>query len=98
MQNKILNHQEIQHKIKRIAYQIYEANVEENEIVIAGIDGGGLLFAKKIGEILQEITKAKITLCTVSMEKSNQVYSGVSTSIPEHGYRNKSFLLVDEVR
>ena len=97
MQNKILNHQEIQHKIKRIAYQIYEANVQEEEIVIAGIDGGGLLFAKKISKILQEITEAKIILCTVSMDKSNPVASGVSTSIPEHGYRDKSVVLVDDV-
>ena len=47
MENTILSHQEIQHKIRRIAYQIYEANVDEKEIVIAGIDGGGLNFAKK---------------------------------------------------
>ena len=41
MQNKILSHQKIQHKIRRIAYQIYEANVEEKVIVIEGIEGGG---------------------------------------------------------
>jgi len=43
-----LSHEQIQHKIKRIAYQIYEANVNEPEIIIAGIEGGGLNFAKKI--------------------------------------------------
>ncbi|MCG2459449.1 phosphoribosyltransferase [Flavobacteriaceae bacterium F89] len=97
MQNKILNHQEIQHKIKRIAYQIYEANVEEKEIVIAGIESGGLLFAKKISEILQQITGANIVLCTVSMDKKNPVASGVRTSIPESEYKNKSVVLVDDV-
>jgi pyrimidine operon attenuation protein/uracil phosphoribosyltransferase len=35
--NIILTHQEIQHKIKRIAYQIYETFVDEESIVIAGI-------------------------------------------------------------
>ena len=50
MQNKILSHLEIQHKIRRIAYQIYEANVAEKQIVIAGIEGGGLNFAKKYKE------------------------------------------------
>ena len=34
-QNIILTHQEIEHKIKRIAYQIYETFVDEEEIVIA---------------------------------------------------------------
>ena len=39
MDNHILTHKQIQHKIKRIAYQIYEANVNEDEIVVAGIEG-----------------------------------------------------------
>ena len=31
--NVILNHAEINHKIRRIAFQIYESNVNENEII-----------------------------------------------------------------
>lgn len=97
MQHKILSHQEIQHKIRRIAYQIYEANVTEPEIIIAGIDGGGLKFAKKIQTVLKEITEAEITLCKVSMDKKNPVKSGVQISIPEASYVNKSIVLVDDV-
>ena len=48
MRNLILNHDQIQHITKRIAYQIYETNVDEDEIVVAGIKGGGESFAKKI--------------------------------------------------
>ena len=97
MQNRILTHQEIQHKIKRIAYQIYEANVDESEIIIAGIEGGGLNFAKKIEKVLKEITQAEITICKVSMDKSNPLLTGVKTSIPEENYANKSVVLVDDV-
>ncbi|TMM53446.1 phosphoribosyltransferase [Maribacter algarum] len=97
MQNKILSHDQIQHKIRRIAYQIYEANVDEKEIVLAGIDGGGLSFAKKIQGVLQDITKAKVLLCKVSMDKSNPLKSGVQTSISEKEYTNKSIVLVDDV-
>ncbi|WP_411031688.1 phosphoribosyltransferase family protein [Spongiimicrobium sp. 3-5] len=97
MHNKILSHQEIQHKIRRIAYQIYEANVEEKQIIIAGIDGGGLQFAKKIGAVLKKITEADIVLCKVSMNKTDPLKSGVSTSIAEDGYTNKSVVLVDDV-
>ena len=97
MQNRILTHQEIQHKIKRIAYQIYEANVDESEIIIAGIEGGGLNFAKKIEKVLKEITNAEITICKVSMNKSNPLLTGVTTSIPEEKYTNKSVVLVDDV-
>ncbi|MCP4976314.1 MAG: phosphoribosyltransferase [Maribacter sp.] len=97
MQNKILSHQKIQHKIRRIAYQIYEANVAEKEIVIAGIEGGGLKFAKKIQRILRSITEADILLCKVSMNKSNPLESEVKTSMPIEDYKNKSVVLVDDV-
>ncbi|VAW09906.1 Uncharacterized protein SAV2112 [hydrothermal vent metagenome] len=97
MHNKILSHEQIKHTVRRIAYQIFEANVDEKEIVIAGIDGGGLNFAKKIQRVLQDITKAKITLCKVSMNKSNPLKSGVNTSIAEKDYKNKSIVLVDDV-
>lgn len=97
MPNKILSHDQIQHKVRRIAYQIFEANVTEKEIVVAGIDGGGLNFAKKIQKVLQDITEAKITLCTVFMDKSNPLKSGVTTSIAEKDYQNKSVVLVDDV-
>lgn len=97
MPNKILSHDQIQHKVRRMAYQIFEANVTEKEIIIAGIDGGGLNFAKKIQNILKDITNAEITLCKVFMDKSNPLKSGVTTSIPENEYQNKSVVLVDDV-
>ncbi|SRR6056297_108094 len=97
MEQLILSHDQIQFKTKRIAYQIYEANVDEKEIVIAGIDGGGLKFAKKIIAVLRKITNAEITLCKVLMDKSNPLKSGVSTSISEEDFKNKSIVLVDDV-
>jgi len=97
MENRILTHQQIQHKVRRIAYQIYEANVEEKQLIIAGIDGGGLQFAKKIQAVLQKITEAEIVLCKVMMNKRAPLQSGVSTSLSEEEYKNKSVVLVDDV-
>ncbi|WP_036153260.1 phosphoribosyltransferase family protein [Maribacter forsetii] len=97
MQQTILSHQQIQHKIERIAYQIYEANVSEEEIIIAGIEGGGLQFAKKIVAKLKKITEAKIVLCKLSMDKKNPLGSGVTTSLPDNDFINKSVVIVDDV-
>ncbi|GAW90745.1 phosphoribosyltransferase [Flavobacterium psychrophilum] len=58
-QNNILNHQEIEFKIKRIAYQIYETFIDENEIVIAGIEGNGSVFANKIATELKKYLLSK---------------------------------------
>jgi pyrimidine operon attenuation protein/uracil phosphoribosyltransferase len=95
--DKILTHDEIQHKVKRIAYQIYESNVKEREIIIAGIEDGGLKFAKKIVAVLDKITDAKIILCRVTMDKNKPLKSGVKTSLSAADYKNKSIVLVDDV-
>jgi len=97
MQNKILSHVQIQHKIRRIAYQIYETNVSEKKIIVAGIVGGGLNFAKKLQAVLKDITTAEIVLCKVMMDKKDPIKSGVTMSIPESEYKNKSVVLVDDV-
>ena len=97
MTNVILTHEEIAFKIRRIAYQIYEANVSEKEIVIAGILGGGLDFAKAIAAVLKEITSAQIELCEVKMDKKNPLESPISTSLDEASYQDKSVVLVDDV-
>ena len=47
-QNCILNNREINHKIRRIAYQIYESNVNQKEIILAGIQSNGYVLAEKI--------------------------------------------------
>jgi pyrimidine operon attenuation protein/uracil phosphoribosyltransferase len=45
--NIILTNQEIEHKIKRIAYQIYETFVTKKEVVLAGIASNGSVLQKK---------------------------------------------------
>lgn len=95
-QNKILNHLEIEHKIKRIAYQIYETFSEENEVVIAGIANNGYIFAEKICHTLKEISDLKVILCEVKIDKQNP-FSEITTSIPKKIYSNKSIVLVDDV-
>jgi pyrimidine operon attenuation protein/uracil phosphoribosyltransferase len=97
MENKILSHEQIRYKIRRIAYQIYESNVDEEMIVLAGIAGGGLEFARKIKRVLETITTAEIVLCTVRMDKSDPLTSGVSTSLKPEQYENRSIVLIDDV-
>ena len=97
MANKILSHDQIRHKINRIAYQIYEANVDEAEIVLAGIEGGGLEFAEKLKAALQKITPARILLCRVRMDKKDPLKSGVETSLKPEAYQGRSIVLVDDV-
>jgi pyrimidine operon attenuation protein/uracil phosphoribosyltransferase len=94
--NIILNHQQIQHKTRRIAYQILESNVNEAEIIVAGIANNGFVFAQKIKEALDKITDATITLCEVKIDKQNPLQT-ITTSLPKEAYINKPLVLVDDV-
>jgi pyrimidine operon attenuation protein/uracil phosphoribosyltransferase len=94
--NIILNEKQTQQKIKRIAYQIYEANSKEEEIVLAGIIGNGYLVTQQIATILKEISDLKVTLCEVNIDKKNPL-NVITTSISKEEYTNKALVLVDDV-
>ncbi|MCB0399673.1 MAG: phosphoribosyltransferase [Winogradskyella sp.] len=94
--NTILSHKEIEHKIRRIAYQIYESNVNESEIVIAGIESNGYILAKKIKSQLDKISDIKSTLCKVIVDKEKPT-NPISTSIKSEDYTDKSIVLIDDV-
>ena len=94
--NTILNHKEIKHKIRRIAYQIYENNVNESEIILAGIDSNGYTLAKKLKTVLSKISTIQPILCKVSIDKKNP-RNTIKTSISADDYKNKSVVLIDDV-
>lgn len=43
----ILDATQIEHKIRRIAYQIYEANIHQERFILAGIAENGYILAEK---------------------------------------------------
>lgn len=94
--NKILSHDEIKNKIRRIAYQIYESNIDETEIILAGIDQNGYVLAKKLKRILTEISSIKPQLCKVIINKKSPINT-IKTSLTKAEYTNKSIVLIDDV-
>ena len=95
-ENIILNNEQIKHKIKRIAYQIYETNIGEQEIVLAGIANNGFNLAKRLKKELEQISPLQINLCEVKIDKKNPL-SKITTSIASEDYQEKSVILVDDV-
>jgi pyrimidine operon attenuation protein/uracil phosphoribosyltransferase len=92
----ILNQVQISQKIRRIAYQIYETNSSEKEIILAGIVGNGFIFAEKLMEVLKEISPLNVIICKVNIDKKNPLNS-ITTSLNVDEYKNKSLVLVDDV-
>jgi len=94
--NIILDNTQINQKVKRIAYQIYESNSSEKEVIIAGIVGNGFTFSKKIASVLEEISTITVTLCEVIIDKKKPLQP-ITTSISVNEYKNKPLVLVDDV-
>ena len=95
-QNCILNSLEIEHKILRMSYQIYECNINEKEIILAGVLKNGFILAEKIKSNLEKISGIKIILCSIEIDKKNPL-NQVKTNIKHEHYKNKSVVLVDDV-
>lgn len=92
----ILDHNQINQKIKRIAYQIYESNVNEEQILLAGIARNGYELAKKLRQELQQISDLDIRICEVKVNKKSPLEE-VTTSLTPEEYQNMSIVLVDDV-
>ncbi len=59
---KILTPLQIEQKIRRMAYEVYERNFTEKEIVIAGIVGEGYEFAKRLSAEISRISPMEVRL------------------------------------
>ena len=93
---KILDYQSIKKKIRRISLQILESNIDQDEIIIAGIDVNGFIIAKKISNEIRKISDINIKLCNVKIDKKNPL-NDISTSLNFEEYQNKYIVVIDDV-
>lgn len=92
----ILNHQQIQQKLDRIAYQILEDNIDEQEIVLAGILPRGNFLAARLKTILDKIAPFKSTLLNIEIDKVSSTLIA-KTDNDLSMCANKVVILVDDV-
>lgn len=92
----ILNKKQIQQKINRIAYQIFEDNLAEKSLVIAGIWERGYKLAVRLQKVLEEISDFKVTLLRVDLEKESSKLVA-KTDLSESSWKNEVIILVDDV-
>lgn len=97
METSILNADQIDKKITRIAYEIYEENSSEKEIVFAATFEGGYEFAKKLELVLKKISPLKITLMKVLVNKNKLSEEGSVKLDKKIDLAGKTVILVDDV-
>ena len=97
MQTLILNASQIENKVVRIAYEIYEEHAHEKEVVLAGVMTGGYLLAEKIAKVLKKISPLKISLLKINIDKKKPA-DPVSLSVnKKDDLSGKCIILVDDV-
>jgi pyrimidine operon attenuation protein/uracil phosphoribosyltransferase len=94
---EILNATQIRQKLNRLAYEVYENNFNEKEILIAGIAGNGYAVAKRLEEILKKISPLKTTLGKITLNKENPLSKEPEMDFSEKDFKNRSVILVDDV-
>ena len=93
----ILTNDQVTKKVKRIAFEIYENNFKEKELVFAGIETQGHKLAHLLKLALQEITDIKVTLIQINLDKFAPTQSDISLSCDVADLKNKVIILIDDV-
>lgn len=92
----ILNKKQIQQKIDRMAYQILEDNLNEKEIILAGIVDKGYTIAKRLKKVVESISPIKVILMKIELDKSSTHLQAV-TDVAIAEASNKVVIIVDDV-
>lgn len=87
----------IQHRIDRIAYQLYEDNYKEDELFIVGIYDRGYTLAKKIEKALAKLSNMKTTLLELKIDKHNPLNEEIEINTDVKLLKGKVVVIVDDV-
>ncbi len=93
----ILDARQVQQKIRRMAFEIYEHNFKEKHITIAGIEGQGYVLAGLLAEQLRLISPFEIALVKVSLDKQAPSQNSITVDCEVKSLRKKCIILVDDV-
>ena len=96
-QTLVLSPRQMDQKIDRMAFQIYEKNYEETEIILAGIAGNGYQLAEMLAERLERISPIKTRLVNVKLNKKSPLESENVLKIDDSELAGKVVILVDDV-
>ena len=95
MKKQVLDFEKISRICGRLAYQILENNINEDEILLVGIKEKGYEIAKIIEQKLKDISSGKVHLKSITIDKKNP--NQISEFNINFNQMPKSVYLVDDV-
>lgn len=81
-------------KMRRMALEIIENNIDETGIILAGVRESGTVVAKHMQELLSEISPVNTELISITLDKREPKEVTLSKEID---FTNKVVILVDDV-
>ena len=93
---QILTADQIQQKIRRIAFQVYETNFAESHVVLAGVAGEGFVLARRLAAELCQIAPFQVTLVQIDLDKSQPAQPDISLPALPANYTGV-VVIVDDV-
>ena len=90
----ILSKEVVEKKLRRMAFEILENNIDEKEIILAGIRESGSVVAKVIQKMLAEISAIKTELTTITLDKNEPTNVSLSKTFDFNG---KVIVVIDDV-
>jgi pyrimidine operon attenuation protein/uracil phosphoribosyltransferase len=94
---QILQHDEILTRIKRLAIEILENNLEEKEIILAGINNSGYVFAGLLYKALKKKNIVPVTLTRINLNPAQPLLHSIETEKEASYYDGKSIIVIDDV-
>ena len=92
----VLTSSQMDQKIRRMAYEIYENNYGTKEVILAGICEQGETLAKLLASIIEEISPIITKVITIQLDKENPSNPIPENSLPTN-LTNKVVIIVDDV-
>ena len=95
-ENLIFDERKIEYCTKRIAYQIFESNINSKKIFLVGIADNGCVFAKEVEKILNDISQIQIKTLKLEIDKKKPG-NKISLDFEVEKLENKSIVIIDDV-
>lgn len=90
----ILDNETVNMKLKRMALEIIENNLEEENIILVGIQDNGSVIARNMQRILKETSTIGVRLISLSLDKKNPGEITLSEELDASG---RVIIIMDDV-
>ena len=93
----ILTSEQIDQRIIRMAYEIYEHNIDRKKIILAGVSDNGFKIANLIDAQLSTISDIQTNIVKVDINKEQPLKEEIQIPLTKKELQNQSVVIVDDV-